>query len=60
MRQGQIVIPAPMTPVTVKKGTLPPSLKQRMAGDQAIIFKDPDLVGKAVDLHDTPTGRIRN
>ena len=60
MRQGQLVIPAPMTPVTVEKRTLPPSLKQGMACDQAIIFEDPDLVRMAVDLHDTPAGCIRD
>jgi hypothetical protein len=48
MRQGKIVIPAALTPVTVKKRALPSSLKQKMAGDQAIIFEDPDLVSKAV------------
>jgi hypothetical protein len=60
MRQGKIVIPAALTPVTVEKRTLPPSLQHRMACNQAVIFEDPDLVSKAVDLYNTPTGRIRN
>ncbi|MEO0033705.1 MAG: hypothetical protein RIS94_3463 [Pseudomonadota bacterium] len=39
---------------------MPPSLKQRMACDQTVIFKNPDLISKAVNLDNPPPGGIRD
>ncbi len=58
--QRQIVIPPVMTPMHIEERTLPTPLQQRMACNQTVIFKNPDLISKAVNLDNAPPGCIRD
>lgn len=44
----------------IEERALPPPLQQRMACNQAVIFKNPNLISKAVNLDNAPPGCIRD